>query len=338
MLRGVMVGLGNVAIEGHLPAWKDRKDVVIVGGVDSSKDRAALFKKNMPEAQTFGTLDEAILSLKPDFVDIATPPHTHFSIIKTALRAGLHVLCEKPLVLKKSEIEELALDREDSGKVLMTVHNWKYAPICREISSRLESGVIGKPKRLEWYVLRTGPSVTTDKENWRLNPEMSGGGILIDHGWHAFYLLLEWLKADPLKVKASLEKRQYEDLSVEDTAKVTVDFHMDGPASAEVFLTWASRVRKNSGLIEGSKGRILMEDDRLIIEKTGQSPETVMFDKALSAGSHHPDWFNFIIDEFLSEISDASKSGNNFYTSQACFKLIEKSKESSEKNAAPLVY
>ena len=47
------------------------------------------------------------------------------------------------------------------------------------------------------------PSITTDARNWRLDPDKAGGGILVDHGWHAFYLVIDWMGADP-SVGASL--------------------------------------------------------------------------------------------------------------------------------------
>lgn len=345
MQKGVIIGLGNVALEGHLPAWKGRKDFQVIAGVDSSEERRELFSKILPDAQAFESLEECLVRngrdrFLLDFVDIATPPHTHFALVKAALQAGLHVLCEKPLVLKREEARELESLRGKSGKILMTVHNWKFAPVCRKISQLIREGAVGKVNRLDWYVLRSGPAVTTlsDKENWRLNSEMSGGGILVDHGWHAFYLALEWLPGRPSKIYATLEKRQYGGLSVEDTAKARVEFASeDGVKTADIFLTWASRLRKNSGLIEGTEGRVLIEDDRLIVDKKSGS-QTIPFESALSAGSHHPDWFNFVIDEFLAEISDASKAGKNFEAARACLELIEKSKESSAKGGAELAF
>ncbi len=332
MLRGAMVGLGQVGLLGHLPAWQKRSDFQIAAGVDFSDERTALFQKSLPQARIFKTLEDCLSKTQLDFVDIATPPHTHFNLARAALRSGLHVLCEKPLVLKREDLVELAAEQSQAGKILMTVHNWKFAPICRKLAELLDQGAIGKVNRLDWYVLRSGPAATTegDQENWRLDPERAGGGILIDHGWHAFYLVLEWLKLKPSKISAALEKRQYESLSVEDTAKVRIEFN-GGSQVAEIFLTWASRLRKNSGLAEGSLGQIHIEDDRLILNKKNAPPETIPFESPLSAGSHHPDWFGFVIDEFLSELSDPALSGRNFRTAQMCLNLVEKAKESSGK-------
>ncbi len=325
MFRGAIVGLGNVALNGHLPAWLQSSEFKIVAGIDSDPARCEAFKKLVPDATVFPNLEACDIPL--DFADVATPPHLHFPLVQAALRKNLNVLCEKPLVLSEDHLKSLEADANERGKVLMTVHNWKYAPICRKISEIVESGALGRLKNCSWFVLRNGPAITTDKTNWRLDPAKAGGGILIDHGWHALYLVLGWMNLKVRGLQATLENRQYEDLGVEDTAKIKIDFESE--ASAEIFLTWASRVRRNSGELAGEKGILRMEDDHLILDITGKSPETFKFETPLSAGSHHPDWFGRVLEEFSGELKDAKKRGTNLKMARACLELIENSKRSS---------
>jgi len=332
MLRGAIIGLGNVALNGHIPAWMNCKDFQIAAGLDPSAKQKDLFRAKLPGIETFSTLEECG-SVNLDFVDICTPPNTHFAIIKKALERGLHVICEKPLVLSEKEFQTLE-DLAGENYVLMTVHNWKYAPICAKITEILRNGTIGDVKHCAWYVLRNGPAVTTDIDNWRLIPEKSGGGILIDHGWHAFYLILEWLGKKPKAVHATLENRQYADLPVEDTAKVQIEFENAGawPMTAEVFLTWASRIRRNWGVIEGTKGSINIEDNLLKVSGGGPA-QSYSFDMPLSQGSHHPEWFEQVLAEFRTEIEDGKMRGNNLSISRMCLGLIERSKQSSSSKA-----
>lgn len=333
-MRGAIIGLGNVALNGHLPGWQKVPDFQIVAGADSDAGRRELFQKALPGAASAASMDELPKDL--DFVDVCTPPHTHYAIARAALERGWHVLCEKPLVLSEAEASELDQLSRRQGKVLFTVHNWKYAPLCRKIGDIVRSGVLGEVKHCAWYVLRNGPSVTTDPDNWRLDPKKSGGGILVDHGWHAFYLVMGWLGLRPASVQASLENRQYEDLPVEDTAVIKLKFQDNGrPApTAEIFLTWASRLRRNWGVIEGSAAQLNIEDDRLEISAKGAPSEKFQFEAGLSQGSHHPDWFEFVAREFAGELSDASKRGANMRDARLCLRLIEQSKLSSEQKAA----
>ncbi len=334
MFRGAIVGLGNVALNGHLPAWLKNSEFKIVAGIDSDPARGEAFQKLVPGASVFSSLEACGEPL--DFVDIATPPHLHFPLIRSALEKNLDVLCEKPLVLSEEHAGALEDLRKKSGKALMTVHNWKYAPICRKITEIVQKGDLGNLKYCAWYVLRNGPAATTDKNNWRLDPAKAGGGILIDHGWHALYLVLGWMNLVPQTIHATLENRQYEDLGVEDTAKLKIEFQKKDAqaaaplATAEIFLTWASRVRRNWGVIEGDQGILRIEEDVLTLERKNSPPETFKFDAPLSAGSHHPDWFGLVIEEFFGELSDEGKRGNNFTMAKSCLRLIEQSKRSSE--------
>ncbi len=338
MYRGAIVGLGNVALNGHLPAWKKMPErFQIVAGVDSEADRRDLFVQATPEA----TCVDSFADLPPDldFVDICTPPHTHFELILRALERGWNVLCEKPLVLATWQLERVRQLANEAVRVVFTVHNWKFAPICRAVSGLIQSGVLGRVLHCDWQVLRNGPSVTTDARNWRLDPRKAGGGILVDHGWHAFYLVLEWMGLKPCAVRATLESRQYTDLEVEDTAVVSMKFARSDAdrATASIFLTWASPQRRNQGTIRGSLAQLAIEDDALGLLRNDGREEKFRFDGGLSSGSHHPDWFELVAEEFAGELDDVSRRGANLKIAEFCLRLIEQSKASSlAKECLPL--
>ncbi|MBI3013368.1 MAG: Gfo/Idh/MocA family oxidoreductase [Elusimicrobia bacterium] len=338
MMRGALIGLGNVALNGHLPAWNKETQFQIVAGVDMDRERCGAYQKVMTQSQVYSSLKECE-SLNLDFVDVCTPPHTHAALVVEALERGYHVICEKPLALSSAELERIESAGKKSSRLVCAVHNWKYAPLCRKISEIVERGDIGKVRTVVWYVLRQGPAVTTDAENWRLDPKRAGGGILMDHGWHAFYLLMQWMNSVPCQVRATLENRLEESLPVEDTVKVLLDFESagEGTAASEIFLTWASRLRRNWGVIEGSQGVIRMEDGSLKLERAGQKDETILFEP-LSAGSHHPDWFEGVIREFQGEIENQNQRGTNLQVAKNCLRLIEKSKESHMKQSAVAVH
>lgn len=321
-MKGAILGLGNIALEGHLPGWSANKDLHIVAGIDLSLERCALFQKKLPQSSVFSSLKEARTAI-PDlaFVDISVPPHLHFALAKEALENGLHVLCEKPLVLNPAHLAELKKIAQAKNLVLFTVHNWKFAPILKKMTEIAASGQLGAIEKLDWYVLRTGPSITTEKENWRLDPKASGGGIWVDHGWHATYLILDWFRRPVKRVKAQFENRLPDPLPVEDTVNVKLFFEM---GMAEIFFTWASRLRKNAGRIEGSEKIIQLEDNYLELSSrhAHSNSEKFQFDEALSQGSHHSDWFSEVIQEFYKEISDAAERGKNLQMAESCLAVL----------------
>jgi predicted dehydrogenase len=329
MYKGAIIGLGNVALNGHVPGWKGNSEFRIVAGVDPHSERRNLFSREMPEAFCSDTLAQLPEDL--DFVDICSPPHTHFHMIMEALERGWNVLCEKPLVLATWQLNQILALAKKRERLVFTVHNWKFAPICRKITELISSGALGQIHHCDWQVLRTGPSITTEAGNWRLDPDKAGGGILVDHGWHAFYLVIDWMGADPSSVQASLENRRHLDLAVEDTAVVTIRFNSINKhgGTANILLTWASPQRRNWGTIQGTLARLTIEDDWLKLVRNDGSEERFHFETELSSGSHHADWFRCVVEEFAGELKGSSRPGSNLRVAQLCLRLVEQCKASS---------
>jgi predicted dehydrogenase len=145
--------IGNVALGDHLPGWQRRSGFLSRASIRT--ERWKLLKEALPAAATYSS----IADLPPDlqFIDICTPPHTHFEIAASALKRGWNVLCEKPLVLTEEQFHELRRLATERNLVLFTVHNWKFAPICRQITDLIRAGSRRNPP-LRRQVMRDGPS------------------------------------------------------------------------------------------------------------------------------------------------------------------------------------
>src|SRR5216117_1746733 len=127
MLRGAIIGFGNIAIQGHVPAWRRRRDVEIVGAADIRPVQRAALETHLPGTRWYDSSEELLADARLDFVDIATPPSSHAPLIRRALERGLHVLCEKPLVHSLDDLGALRALAGRMGRVLHTVHNWHHA-------------------------------------------------------------------------------------------------------------------------------------------------------------------------------------------------------------------
>ena len=323
-MRGAFIGFGNVAAHGHLPGWLANPDVEIVAATDGAPGRRAVFEAASPKARWFESPDDLLVEMPLDFVDICTPPGSHEALILRALGAGRHVLCEKPLVTGPSDRVAAAAAR--AGRVLHTVHNWLEAPICRRISSLIGEGAIGAIRSLQWQTLRIRPAVAVagpGGTNWRVVPAEAGGGILVDHGWHALYCVLHWAGAAPETIAAQLETRRHHEWPIEDTA--TLD--LESPAwRARINLTWAADERCNKIEIEGGRGHIHVEGEAVILA-TAAGERRWICPPALSEGSHHPDWFAGVARDFLSAIRGDGKG--NLAQSMLCARLIDLAQRSS---------
>src|SRR5437899_611121 len=334
MLQGAIIGLGNVALEGHLPGWMRRRDVAIVAATDLEPGRRAAIETRIPRVRWHATAQDLLAREKPDFVDICTPPATHGPLVAAALQAGCHVLCEKPLVISPEELAPLTRFAGDHGRVLHTVHNWHHAPIVKRAAELLAEGAIGEIRRVIWQTLRTKPAAVRDGQgsNWRLDPALSGGGVLTDHGWHVFYVIRRWVSESPTAVSARLETRRHTAWAVEDTATVHLTFPH---ATAEILLTWAADRRDNRAELIGTDGSLDLEDDTLVLTRNGRQ-ERWPCPPAMSDGSAHPEWFDPVVHQFVGEVTGVARPDGNLAEASLCTMLDSLARESSRQGGHAL--
>lgn len=126
-----------------------------------------------------------------DAIIICTPPHLHASIAIAAMQAGKHVLCEKPPTRTLEEAEAVAEVARTAKVTLKYGFNHRYHPAIQKVREWLDQGAIGKPIFIR-CVYGIGGRPGHEKE-WRANPEMVGGGQLMEQGIHAVDLCLWFL-------------------------------------------------------------------------------------------------------------------------------------------------
>ena len=314
MLRGAIIGFGAVAENGHLPAYLKSREAKIVAVVDRTESRRKAAEESLPGIATFATFEELAAGAEIDFVDICTPPALHGEPMLAALARGWNVLCEKPLLLDLDELEKVRALARDSGRAVAPVHNWKYAPIIRRATKALRAGAIGPLCEIEIETRRIEDCAAADpaNPNWRRDPALSGGGVLMDHGWHAIYLARHWFEEDPVGVDARLHRPMAN--GIEDEATLTLHF----PSGlARIFLTWRAAARRNTMRLIGDRGEIVINDDTLEI-----GDEEIRFESALSAGSHHADWFAAMLPDVLAAFRVPEKAHESFEEAAICLSVI----------------
>ena len=316
MLSGAIIGFGEVARNGHWPAYSDSREAKIVAVVDRTEERRQAARESVPGVATFATIEELAARAEIDFVDICTPPALHGEPMLAALARGWNVLCEKPLLLDLVELETARSLAKAQGRAVVPVHNWKYAPIVRRATEMLRSGAIGRLREVEIETLRIQDCAVADPNhpNWRRDPTVAGGGVLMDHGWHAIYLARHWFGEEPLDVRAFLHRPAPKE--VEDEATVTLDFPS---GHAKIRLTWRADVRRNTMRLIGQQGEITIDDDTL---KTGQ--ESIRFEHALSAGSHHADWFAAMLPDVIASFHRPEAALESFEEAALCLSVIRR--------------
>jgi len=312
-----LLGFGNVAAYGHVPGWRGRADVRLAAVAEPSPGQRDLAQRLLGDVHVYESAVDLLRHERVDFVDIAAPPASHVPLITAAAEAGAHVLCEKPLATAVTAYRAARAAVRRHRVVLHTVHNWKYSEAFGAVRRCLDTGAIGALRRIVFETERDGCSAMVG-ENWRMRAATAGGGIMVDHGWHALYLVLALADAVPRRVRATMERRRYTEIDVEDTAHCGIDF--DG-VTAEINLTWAARARRTCWRFEGEAGELIVDDDRLVVRRGGTERSEPLA-QGLSAGSHHPEWFSGVVDAFVRELDDPTVRGTNQVEAEWCLLLL----------------
>ncbi|MCG2725382.1 MAG: Gfo/Idh/MocA family oxidoreductase [Elusimicrobia bacterium] len=327
-LKGAIIGFGEVVKKAHVPAFLNHKERFKISAIaDIRSETLKQAEKYFPKAARYSSLEELLNKEKNlDFVDIASPPMLHAKLINQVLNANLHVLCEKPLVLDTKDFAKIKNRSMEKNLCLFTAHNWKNSPQMLKIKEILDSDALGNIRYGEFHTLRQRPSISSLK-GWRKDPKLSGGGILIDHGWHVFYLILNMLRKKPLSISAKLEMSEEEN-PIDEIASCKI--HFDN-ASATMHLSWKSPVRKNTAAIYGNKGLLLFSDNNIVFENQNGKKE-IKFETGLSQGSAHPEWMTSLLNDFLEEMEKPEIRGTNLKEAETCLKLIKGALKSNANN------
>ncbi len=298
--KGAIIGLGNIALKGHVPAYlKYRDQLEIVAGVDICTPNHERFKKYFPEAVTYYDSQDLFASQELDFVDICTPPAYHAQIIRAAAGRKIHVLCEKPVVTDQAEMELVAQDLKNADIVFMPCHQYRYSPQWQTVWQLIDHGRIGKPWRFEVKIKRSRPNPGNPhwQPNWRTIKQESGGGIVLDHGSHQFYLAMQLLGL-PLSVCARLETQNEQHKGVEDTAHITIEHEI---GASQFDLSWNEAVRRTEQTIKGELGQIIIVEDAVELQADSDS-QHIDFKAGLSADSAHADWHEVLLQNFIEQL------------------------------------
>lgn len=144
-----------------------------------SEEKAKEYSRRFNGHGHFGTYDAAIESQETDVLLIATPPNSHLDLALKGIRAGKHVIVEKPPFFQSSDFDLIAKERAKKGVQVMVAENYFYKPLLRKLRKLIRSGMIGDIKFM--YFNATKTQKTGD---WRDDRTLAGGGSLFEGGIH----------------------------------------------------------------------------------------------------------------------------------------------------------
>ncbi|MEP3279630.1 MAG: Gfo/Idh/MocA family oxidoreductase [Stappiaceae bacterium] len=264
-----MVGGGQGAFIGavhRIAARIDDQYALVAGALSSDPQRAktsgeelALEPDRIYASFEEMATKEAARSDGIEAVAIVTPNHMHYGAAAAFLKAGIHVICDKPLTSTMEDAQALATVARDSGKLFVLTHNYTGYPMIRQARAMVERGDLGEVRHIQaeyvqdWLTEKAEETGLKQAE-WRTDPARSGaGGCVGDIGTHAYNLacFVSGLDLDSLcaDLTSFVPGRRLDD-------NVSVLLRFKGGAKG---MLWASQVApgNENGLtlrIYGSKG------------------------------------------------------------------------------------
>jgi len=170
-LHAAIVGLGFVG-RAHLEALR-RLGIPVEGVLGSSPERGRAARDSLGLPRAYQSLEELAADTSVQVVHLCTPNHLHFHEASQLLRAGKHVLCEKPLALDSRESAALVSLVKETGCVGGIAYNLRYYPLCQEAKALIQKGEIGQVKLVHGSFLQDWLLFATDW-NWRLEAKLGG--------------------------------------------------------------------------------------------------------------------------------------------------------------------
>jgi predicted dehydrogenase len=214
----ILVGCGGIA-RSHAFALSKVPNARLLVSVDINEEAALRFKSRFGFEDHSTDLDAVLARADVEAVVIATSSKSHGALIKKALNAGKHVLVQKPMTASIEEAEEALALAEKNGLKLMVSFFELFLPPVERARQIIEAGLIGEPFLFKAMMAWHTPDVTT---GWRFDPELAGGGVILDGNVHHVSNALYLLGNPKIKSVYAEYGALTADIKVEDTAVILI--------------------------------------------------------------------------------------------------------------------
>ena len=199
----------------HFRSIPQESGIRVTAMYDIDPERVEFGRENGLKA--YSNLEAFLGDSDIDAVLVATPNNVHKELAVASLKAGKHVISEKPAVLNTEELEEIIQASHESGKLFTVHHNRRWDRDYLAIKRTIESGKIGEP----FYIESRVQAANGIANEWRKHKEF-GGGLLYDWGVHLIDQVLNLVDSPVTEVYAHLLSVHYKD--VDDNSRVILKF------------------------------------------------------------------------------------------------------------------
>ncbi len=231
-LRLAVAGCGAIAQLAHLPVLAKMRGVQLVALCDNEGARARALADRFEVPDVFTDLEELLEADALDALIVATPNHLHEPHVLSALRAGVDVLCERPLALTSRGVERVLAAAQKAGRKVLVGNNHRFRSDVQALSRFVGTGELGKV-----VGVRAGAYAPRPPQGWRQRRAEAGGGAFLEQGFNLLDLAL-WLSnfAEPVRVSAHMTRGRGAN-AVEET--MLVGLELEGDLAVGLDVSWA---------------------------------------------------------------------------------------------------
>lgn len=256
MTRVAIIGCGAAARRIHLPALRAAGATVSVFA-SRTIDSARAAAKEWGGGEVTDDWSAAVARDDVDAVVVCAPNILHAPVAIAAARAGKHVLVEKPMATTLTDADAMIDAADRAGVILVPAHNARFEPVVRAVAEA--AGSLGVISRFYAALGHPGPLSWSAGADWFFDPEVSGGGALLDLGVHLADILRVVLDDEFDRVAAMTDVASIERMA-------TVTAHTTRGATGSFQVSWISPVPEMHLTLMGEHG---------IVEATGAGAPTV---------------------------------------------------------------
>ena len=344
-LRIAVVGLGFGA-RVQLPVLCDHPQTAVTAVCSGTLERAKATAAQFGIPHYSDDFRECVKRADVDLVSIVTPPHLHMPIALAALKAGKHVLCEKPFALSVAQARRMVDSAKRARLAGFLDHEFRYIPVRLRAKALVDHGWLGTVERI--MIVEATPWMhgsSTLRHGWQSRAQ-TGGGVLGALGSH-YIDYCRWLAGDVCEVKATLQTRVRKRAKPEGgTAAVDADDNFSltletaGGALASIELTaTASTEFFSSIFISGTKGGLHIRDDKEIFGlRAGRDPVLVTapgrFPRRFAAGHRLSGPFYTLVTEMLDHLAGKPSSVPTFEDGLKVQEVLDAARRSAKSGRA----
>lgn len=189
-----IIGVGDVCEVKSGPGFQKAPNSTLHSVMRRNGEKAEDFAKRHGVPNWSDDADTLLNDPEIDAIYIATPPDSHLEYTRRALAAGKHVYVEKPMARSGAEARQILELAEGSKQKVVVAHYRRRLPLFMRINEILKSGELGKPRHVTIQTIQPeqDPLIAASDVFWRVQPEVSGGGIFHDLAPHQLDLILQY--------------------------------------------------------------------------------------------------------------------------------------------------